>query len=406
MSKPRLKDLRTRVDQELRGNILPFWMDHMVDREYGGFYGRVSNDCTVDPKAPKGLVLNARILWTYAAACRIYGQREYLFMADRAYDYFIRHFWDMEHQGAYWMLNHLGEPLEDKKQVYGEVFAIYALAEYFRVAQVKDSLKYAVILYETLEKFAYDPVHQGYLEGFTRSWQFADDFTISSVKSPEAKKTMNTHLHLMEAYTNLYRVYPEPSLRAKLSQVIRTVLDNIVDPKTHHFKLFLTQDWTSLSDEISFGHDIEGSWLLMEAAEVLGDPDLMERTEEIGLKMAQAVLKKGLDQDGGLFYEANPREVYNKGKFWWPQSETVVGFFNAYQRTLKKDFLDAAVKNWQFIEAWLIDKTHGEWFEYVKEGGLRPAPGQAKGDPWKCPYHNGRACMELYERIEPMLHQK
>ncbi len=400
MSRLYLKDFKVAVDKELKENILSFWMDHMIDREYGGFYGRISNNLIVDKKAPKGLVLNTRILWTFSAAYRIFGNREYLFMADRAYDYLIRYFWDMEHQGAYWMLDYMGDPIEPKKQVYGEVFTIYALAEYYRATKVEDSLKYAVILYEALEKYAYDPIHKGYFEGYTREWEYADSLIISAVEDPNSKKTMNTHLHLMEAYTNLLRVYKDPALREKLREVIHVVMDHIIDGRTYHFKLFLDEKWNALSEEISFGHDIEGSWLLIEAAEVLGDADLLEKVEKIGLKMAQAVLEEGLDVDGGLFYEANPKEIFNKGKYWWPQSEAVVGFFNAYQLTLKKQFLDAALKCWQFIDLNLVDKVHGEWFEYMKEGGLLPLPQEAKADPWKGPYHNGRACFELIERVD------
>jgi mannobiose 2-epimerase len=344
-------------------------------------------------------VLNTRILWTYSAAFRLLGDAKYREMADRAYDYIANHFWDKEYKGGYWMLDYLGNPIDAKKQVYGEAFMIYAFSEYYRATSKPESLRLAVELFEALEKYAADPVSKGYFEGYTRDWSYSKELLLSVAEHPDSTKTMNTHLHMMEAYTNLLRVWDSQKLRERLTDLINIVMDHIIDHDTWHFKLFFDDKWNSLADVISYGHDIEGSWLLVEAAEVIGDEGLIKKAEAISEKMAEAVLNQGLDADSGLYYEGDSKTIYNKGKFWWPQAEAVVGFINAWQLTGNSRYYDAAYKSWCFIENHLVDKVHGDWFEYLKEGGRLPGPDEAKADPWKGPYHNGRACMEVLTRL-------
>ncbi len=396
----RLEGFPERVDRELKDNILKFWIRHMPDDEQGGFYGRINNDLKVVREAPKGLVLNTRILWTYSAAYRLFGNEGYRRMADRAYEYFIDHFWDKEYKGGYWMLDWQGNPLDPKKQVYGEAFTIYALAEYYRATANADSLGKAIELFELLEQKAADPVNGGYFEGYTREWVYSKELLISDVEHPDSSKTMNTHLHLMECYTNLLRVWDSDRLRGRLIDLINIVIDHIIDHDTWHFKLFFNDRWNSLTEDVSYGHDIEGSWLLTEAAEVAGNKDLLAKAEGIAVKMAEAVLNEGIDADGGLFYEGVGKAVTNRGKFWWPQAEAVVGFMNAWQLTGDARYLDASLHTWTFIENNLVDKQNGDWFEYVKEDGRLPGPDEAKADPWKGPYHNGRACMEVLTRLK------
>jgi mannobiose 2-epimerase len=215
----------------------------------------------------------------------------------------------------------------------------------------------------------------------------------------DEKKSMNTHLHLLEAYAALLRNHEHSTVRLRLRELIEVFLNHIVDPKTHHFLLFFDEEWRTQSDKVSFGHDIEGSWLLCEAAEILGDTALLESVRAVGLSMAQAVYDQGLDTDGGLLYEAGPTGIIDSDKHWWPQAEAVVGFLNAHELSGRQYFRDAAERSWAFIEEHIIDREHGEWFWLVSKDGV-PAAERDKVGPWKCPYHNSRACFETMERLD------
>jgi len=386
------------IERELQENILAFWMKNTLDHSQGGFLGEIKKDLQVVEGADKSLVLNTRILWTFSAAYRIYKDDNYLTMADRAYEYIIANFIDQEHGGLFWMLTADGKPAEDKKQVYGQAFAIYALSEYHRATGHEEALSQAILLFHVLEKYSYDPVHKGYIEALSRDWQITDDLSLSD-KDLNEKKSMNTHLHVMEAYTNLLRVWPSSVLSTKLQELIEVTLDHIVDPVTNHFQLFFDEEWHVKSDHISYGHDIEGSWLLLEAAEVLGNTALLERTKLVAIAMAEATYNEGIDPDGGILNEANAAGLLDTDKDWWPQAEAMVGFYNAYQMTGDVKFEQAARKSWEFIQTFIVDHEHGEWFWSVNREGL-PNLENSKVSPWKCPYHNGRACMEMLERLK------
>lgn len=390
------------MERELLENILPFWTRHTIDRHNGGFYGAVSCDLEVDREAPRAAVINARILWTFSAACRL-GYVQYREMADWAYDYLLDKFWDREHGGIYWMLDYQGHPISDRKQIYGQAFAIYGLAEYFRATGKPESLERAKQLYRLIEGHSLDPVCGGYIEACSRDWGALTDMRLSE-KDLNCPKSMNTHLHVMEAYTNLLRVWNDPALQASQKGLLEVTLDRILDNATGHFKLFFDARWNSLTDHISFGHDIEGSWLLTEAAEVLGDPGLSERARAAALKMARVAADEGLDQDGSLFYEANSKgELVDPNKHWWAQAEAVVGFYNAYQLSGDERFREHACRAWQYIEDKVVDRVHGEWHAKLTPGG-RPYTAEEDRDaclagPWKCPYHNSRVCFEMLERL-------
>jgi mannobiose 2-epimerase len=391
-----------RIEKELLGNILPFWMRHTVDRENGGFYGTVDCDLHVEKESPRAAVINARILWTYSAACRLYGAK-YREIADWAYDYIVTKFWDAENGGIYWMLDYQGNPLSDRKQIYAQAFAAYGMAEYFRATGRPESLECAVRLFHLIEEHSYDPIAKGYLEACGRDWTALEDMRLSE-KDLNSPKSMNTHLHVMEAYTNLLRVWKGPQLQFKHKELLEVTMDRIVDNSTGHFKLFFNKQWNSLSDHVSFGHDIEGSWLILEAAEVLGDAALIERARKLAVTMAQAVYSEGLDRDGSLFYERNAAGVMtDPNKHWWAQAEGVVGFYNAYQVSGERRFLDEAYRVWEYIEDKIVDQVHGEWHAKLKPGGT-PYTAEEDGDaclvgPWKCPYHNSRVCYEMIERL-------
>jgi mannobiose 2-epimerase len=394
---------RSELERELRTNILDFWIRHAKDEKNGGFVGKIKSDMTVVPEADKGLVLNARILWTFAAAYRKYGDPAYLEMAERAYDMLDARFRDREHGGLYWMVDFAGRPSQDKKQVYGQAFAIYALSEYVRAngPRSEAALEWAKELYRLLEKHAYDPVHLGYVEALARDWTETGDLSLSG-KDLNERKSMNTHLHVLEAYTNLYRVWKPAGLRAKLAELIDVHLDRIVNPANHHFLLFFDDEWRSKSEHISYGHDIEGSWLLCEAAEVLGDPERIARVRREALAMAAATLAEGVDKDGGVLNEADGKGHLDDTKDWWPQAEAMVGFLNAYQLSGDKKYWEASLGSWAFTKQYIVDKEFGEWHWQVSRDGI-PNRSQAKVDAWKCPYHNSRACFEGMERLEHLI---
>ncbi len=393
-----MNDLRQRVERELLDDILPFWLNRAIDRERGGFVGRIAEDRTIDACAPKGLILNARILWTFARAFAVLRDPACAAAAQRACDYLVRFFWDAECGGFFWMLDCEGQLLETEKRVYGQAFALYALAEYCRATGDDNALDLALRASEKIESVAHDAARGGYFETYRRDWSLAADQRLSPVDMDE-KRSMNTHLHVLEAYAGLLRVQESPTARARLEELIVLFLDRILDPVTHHLRMYFDEEWRPRSRKISFGHDIEGSWLLVEAAEALGKPELLNRTREAAIEMAQAVYDEALDADGGLFYEAGPEGILDTDKHWWPQAEAVVGFLNAWQLSGRPHFLEAAGRSWNFIENFLVDRRHGEWFWLVRRDGA-PGAGFDKAGPWKCPYHNSRACFEAMARLD------
>jgi len=386
--------------RELTGNILPFWMRYTVDHENGGFYGAIDCDLRVDQQAARAAVINARILWTFSAAARVLGDSAYCDIADHAYHYIANKFWDQQYGGIYWMLDYLGNPISDRKQVYAQAFAAYGLAEYFRLTGCAAALGYAQELYRLIEEKSGDPDYGGYLEARARDWSALDDLRLSE-KDLNCPKSMNTHLHVLEAYTNLLRVWDDTCLRASLRRLLELTIDRVVTG--NHFQMFFDDHWVSLTDHISFGHDIEGSWLLLEAAEVLGDPALLDRARALAVKMADAVWSGGLDRDGSIFYESSGGRMVDPNKHWWAQAEAVVGFYNAYQVSGETRFRAAAYRAWQYIADRVVDNDHGEWHAKLKPDGTPYKPEEDSDaclvGAWKCPYHNSRMCLEMMERL-------
>jgi mannobiose 2-epimerase len=390
--------LREQVERELRGDILPFWLKYAVDDEYGGFRGQITNDLKIDPLAHKGLILNARILWTFAKAYRVYGYESYLGTARRAYEYLRRYFWDTQFGGVYWMVDHLGKPVETKKRIYGQAFTVYALAEYGAASGEEETWERAIALQRLIENAAHDGTNGGYFETYERDWKLAAKQQLSEVDRDE-KKSMNAHLHLLEAYANLLRGWNDEGLRQRLRELLGIFLERIIDPETHHFRMFFDEVWHDRSDRFSFGHDIEGSWLICEAAEVLGDKKLLEEARRAAVKMAQTVYEQAIDADGGLLFEGTNERFIDTDKHWWPQAEAVVGFLNAYELSGKNYFLKASERSWEFIEKYIVDRRYGEWYWKVSRDGT-PSNDKCKVDPWKCPYHNSRTCFEVMERLD------
>ena len=396
-------NLRAEAQALLETNILRFWQERMVDYQQGGFYGRIDGYNVLHPDAEKGAVLNARILWTFSAAARVLHNTPYRIMAARAKDYFLSHFIDPQFGGVYWSLNADGTPLDTKKQTYAIAFAIYGLAEYYRATQDSGALNAAIRLFDDLETHAYKCENEkmgkcenGYVEALTRDWKPIADMRLSE-KDENGVFSMNTHLHVLEAYTNLYRVLKNvqrddvQSTKAKVAKQLRTLIDiftkQIFNPETEHLDLFFDTDWQSKRDKNSPGHDIEAAWLLHEALEVLGDPILLQETLPVCQQLAQAA------EDG----------ILNESQ-WWCYAEAVVGYVDQWKWNQKALPAEAAVNlemaeaAWEFIQSHLIDRENGEWFWSVLPDGT-PDRTHDKAGFWKCPYHNSRMCIEIIERL-------
>lgn len=385
---------RQACESMLNGNILRFWETNMVDARQGGFYGRIDGYNRLHPEANKGIILNTRILWTFAAAYQCTPNKKYRFLADRAYEYLRAHFLDEANGGVRWEVDFRGNSINNKKQTYAQAFAIYALSEYHKINPNKRALQLAIELFELIEKFTFDKVRNGYLEALDDEWKPMDDVRLSA-KDVNAEKTMNTHLHILEAYTNLFSVWKSKLLEERLRNLIALLSTNFLTAEGH-FILFFDRHWVSQSAEVSYGHDIEGSWLLYEAAEMLDDPTLKKSMASTSLKMVEASLN-GLDADGGMMNEGNSELVIDTDKHWWPQAEALVGLVNAWQLTNEDRYLEVALRIWNFIQLNLID-PNGEWHWRV-DGHGNVVRSEDKAGFWKCPYHNGRAMLELIRRL-------
>ena len=310
--------------RELTRNILPFWMEKMEDEVHGGFLGRISGTGTEDGSAAKGAILNARILWTFSAAYRILGKPEYLAAATRAKREIIDKFYDKEYGGVYWSLTPEGLPDDTKKQIYALGFAIYGLSEYSRATGDAEALEYAIRLFHDIERHSFDKGKNGYFEAFGREWGPIEDMRLSDKDINECK-TMNTHLHILEPYTNLYRIWKDRELEKQLRNLICLFMEKILDQETGHLRLFFDEDWKSSHDIISYGHDIEASWLLHEAAEVLGDKTLLEKTRLASVSVADAA-SEGYIPGGGMIYEFHgDTAAVDADRHWWVQGKKLSG---------------------------------------------------------------------------------
>jgi len=385
-------EYRTEAEDEL-GSILRYWMDRTPDPVNGGFIGRIDADDQPHSEAPKGQVLNSRILWTFSAAWRHTEQRIYRAMADMAYEYVTDHFMDKESGGAWWSLDAAGQPLDTRKQIYGQAFTLYGLSEYYLGTGESAALDQAIALWQLIEKHSFDPRGKGYYEAFARDWSRLDDPRLSE-KDQDAPWTMNTHLHILEACTNLYRTWNDPVLLGRIRDLLLVFEKYIVGP-SGHLSLFFDEGWVSRSTVVSYGHDIEAAWLLHEAAWVIGDEEWITKTGRLAVQLATAAAE-GLDTDGGLWYEMEEGRLVRQ-KHWWPQAEAMVGFLQAWQLSGDPVWWDRSVAAWKFVKHY-IRAARGEWFWGVDEDH-GPMPGQDMAGFWKCPYHNGRACMEIMRRL-------
>ena len=425
MNEEHLDMMRLEMQDVLENNILPFWLEKMQDNENGGFYGRIDGYNQLHPDAEKGAILNARILWTFSAAYRVLEKEKLLEAATRAKDYLVDHFIDPEYGGVYWSVDYKGEPLDTKKQFYAIAFAIYGLSEYARATGDREALEYALDLYDCIEEHAFDDEQNGYIEACTREWGKIGDMRLSELDA-NYPKSQNTHLHIMEAYANLLRCLKEMraqeqcdyvpaigsvlpvgisvpsetmvSVEGALRNIVDIFIDKILNPETNHLDLFFDMDWTRGAGHLeSYGHDIECSWLLHEAALVLGDENVLEKVENVVQKVAKAS-EKGLREDGSMIHEANlDTGRVDDDLHWWVQAENVVGWFNIWQHFGDEEAFKKSEKCWQFIKNKLVDWDNGEWYwSRHPDGSLNTI--DDKAGFWKCPYHNSRMCLEIIER--------
>ncbi|MUV02401.1 N-acyl-D-glucosamine 2-epimerase [Flavobacterium rakeshii] len=388
-------ELKSQMHNELR-SILDYWVNNAIDEKNGGFIGTIDYTETKQYNDPKGSVLNARILWAFSASYPITQNKEHLQMAERAFDYITRYFYDREYGGIFWSLNYDGTPNDTKNQIYALAFTIYGLSEFYAASGNEEALKMAIALYEKIEECSFDSLHKGYFEAFTRDWQPIDDLRLSD-KDANEKKTMNTHLHIVEAYANLYRVWKDEKLKQVTANLLETIDKYFINTDTKHLRLFFNEEWVEKQDVVSYGHDIEAAWLLQWCAEAIEDESLTAIYKKHAMVLTEGALE-GLDTDGGLWYEL---EMHNnhmiEEKHWWPQSELWIGLVNAWQLTGDKKYLDLTQKNWEFVQQYILDKTNGEWVWGVnKDYSLIE---KDKAGFWKCPYHNSRACIELIKRL-------
>ena len=397
----KLLSLRDEMREDLlHGSIFPFWQQYTIDEENGGFYGAVTVDKEIQKDAPKGLVLNARLLWTFAGAYRIFGDPAYKALADRAFDYIVQYFWDKQNGGGFWMLNADGTVLDDTKMTYGQGFLLYAFSEYVRATGSEAARKYADLVYDYIENECREGKY--YLENARGTG--AGNGAITEA----GNLSMNTHIHILEPMTCYFRIRHDRCVEESLVNLIEITGRKIYDAAHHHFVMFFDGEMNPLPGEVSFGHDIEGSWLLTEAAEVLEKygadkaraAALLAEAKEIAINMVNFTLEHGLDTDGGLFdegHEAGGIAVPNK--VWWVQAEAVVGCVNAYQITGDERYLDTACKVWAYIKREVINEPAGEWFA-VGRNSPKEENSHLLCGPWKCPYHNARAAFEICERAK------
>jgi mannobiose 2-epimerase len=376
--------------------ILNFWMNHAIDNENGGFYGTILSSGVRVKDASKAAILNERILWSFATAYNFNKNKRYIETADRAFNYLADHFFDKTNGGIYWELNCKGSPIDTRKQAFAQGYAIYGLAEYYRATQNERSLLLAQELFWTIEKNYSEKTHGGYIEALNETWLPLDDMRLS-MRDANQPKSMNTHLHLTEAYVNLYRCWKNPILAESIRKLLRIFLDKIIDHKTAHFNLFFASDWSVRSTIVSFGHDIEGAWLLSEAATVLGDETLLAEVNSVALQMINATRNEGSDTDGSLFHNREG-DFLDTDKHWWPQAEAMVGYVDAWKKTGDKKHLIEAEKIWDFINLHMIDHELGEWFGRLDKDGF-PYVADDKTGMWKCPYHTTRAIIEVINRL-------
>ncbi|WP_433764476.1 AGE family epimerase/isomerase [Flavobacterium ginsenosidimutans] len=390
------KLLKSELTAEL-DSILKYWSQRTIDDQNGGFVGQIDFNDHLIANAEKGSVLNTRILWTFSASYQTTKNENHKKLAKRAFEFLAAYFYDTQFGGLFWSINEDKTPKDTKNQIYALAFAIYGLSEYYTISKEERALEIAKNLYAKIQEHSYDKLNKGYFEAFTRDWQPIEDLRLSA-KDANEKKTMNTHLHIIEGYVNLYKVWKDEKLHQDIVELLETIEKYFINTETGHLRLFFDENWKEKPDVISYGHDIEAAWLLQQCAEISGNETLIANFKKHAVQITNVTME-GLDSDGGLWYEYDPeKKKLIPEKHWWPQAEALIGFYNAYQLTGKEEYLDIVYKIWKFTKKYMIDHQNGEWFWGVYDD--YSIMKKDKAGFWKCPYHNGRACLELIARIQ------
>ena len=386
---------RKQFEKQLKNNLIPFW-SNLEDTEYGGFYGYVDKDLNVDKKADKGVLLNSRILWFFSAAYSLFKDEELLKKANAAYHFLTDYCYDTEYGGVYWSVTYDGKPVDTTKHAYNQAFAIYALSEYYLATGDEKSLKLAFELFGIIEEKCRD--NDGYLEAFTVDFKPGDNEKLSE-NGVIAGRTMNTLLHVLEAYSNLYKAEKNKTVADELKAIVDIFEAKVFDKELGRMRVFFDLEYNSLIDLYSYGHDIETSWLLDRAAEVLGDPEYTKKIHAMSDVLAEKVKEYAYDENAKALYNEAENGIVDKKFVWWVQAESVIGFYNSYQKCSERtDHKKTSEEIFSFILEKLIDPRCGEWFENILEDGSTDL-GRGMVHQWKCPYHNGRMCIEMCYRL-------
>jgi mannobiose 2-epimerase len=397
-----IEQFRAQVSEHLYDFYLPFWCGPALDTQNCGWMGWLSNDLKPDRSQPKGLIVNTRILWAFSAAHRVRPSPVLAEMARRAFAVVMNQFWDSEQGGAFWQLDDTGGVRDASKKIYGQAFYVYALAEFHRTFGSHKALARVGELFDLIERHAHDGKYGGYIEVCRRNWSEAGPEARLSDKDMNEKKSMNNQLHVLEAWTNLHRVCPDLRVAVRLRELVDLFLTRILDARTGHLHHFFDEQWAVRSDTYTFGHDIEASWLLCEAAEELRDAALLRAVRKVATQMVETVFNEALGADGGISYEGRDGRIIDAGREGWPQAEALVGFLNGFEISRDEHYLAAADRVWDYIQGHLVDREHGEWFWRINPDG-RPEPKLPKVSEWKGPYHATRACLETLRRLDHIL---
>ncbi len=381
------------VREHLTNTIIPFWKK-LRDDENGGYYGWLGYDLKLNKQAEKGCILNSRITWFFSNAYMLLGDKSLLDEATHGFEFLMNKCVDKENGGIYWSLDYKGSPLDTTKHTYNQAFSIYALSSYYEATKNEQALALARDLFSLIETKCTD--EGGYREAFTRDFKPESNEKLSE-NGVMAERTMNTLLHVLEAYTQLYKVSKDEKVKERLIWIIDTFENKVYNPKLHRQEVFFDNDYNTLIDLYSYGHDIETAWLMDETLDIIGDAALTERISKITRDLTAETFKEAFD--GRSFPIECEKGVVNEHRVWWAQAENVVGLINGYQRQGKREYLDGALAQWNFIKEFVVDKRPGsEWFwEVDKEG--KHYPDRPIVEPWKCPYHNGRMCFEVIKRL-------
>ena len=378
------------LEQELN-DILDYWANNVYDKQTGLFLGRIDNSGKAYPEAPLGVVLYARILWSFSAGYSCTKKPIYKERALQAYKVIEDYFFDKEAGGVYWSVLPHGEPLQTRKQIYAQAFVIYALAEMYKIEPKQKIIDDAFALFNLIEKYSYDKEEGGYLEALSQAWQPIEDVRLSK-KDMNAIKTMNTHLHILEAYTNLYTIKKDKRIESRIKELLDVFTTKIICAESKYLQLFFNRNWESLSSTQSYGHDIETSWLLMKAAEMVYGKDIPQYLIDACNGLA-LVTVQGLLSDGSLVNEKESDKI-NKERHWWVQAEAMVGFYYMGLRTKDHQYFQFVDHIWGYINKEIKDPDKGEWF-WGRDENNNILQDQDKVGMWKCPYHNSRACLEI-----------